>query len=296
MTEDFENFEFQKFDKIPRLRRNLTITEKLDGTNGQILVVNRELVQDWQLPLWPFIEAGNHFMLVGSRKRWLKLTKTGDNYGFCKWAAENREELCTLGEGRHYGEWFGQGIQRGYDMDKKVFALFNTGRWNEMNPAPACCSVVPVLMTGEFNNDIIQIALDDLAINGSTAAPGYKNTGPGTGPEGIVIFMAQARRLFKVTLENDAQPKSLPKPKKASTIMKTSKEWMKDYPLADIYDPDGWDRENYDFSFNVERITLAEFKYRFNRSTVQGIVTPAGEGDGGMIACQPTTDLKVEDV
>ena len=237
-------------------------------------------------------------MLVGSRKRWLKLTKTGDNYGFCKWAAANREELCTLGEGRHYGEWWGSGIQRGYGLEKddKRFSLFNTGRWNEMNPAPACCSVVPLICTGDMSDMLIESALIMLRNKGSLAAPGYQSTGPGTGPEGIVIFMAQARRLFKITLENDGQPKSLPKPKKASTIMKTSKEWMKDYPLADIYDHDGWDRENFDFSFNVERITLAEFKYRFNRSTVQGIVTPAGEGDGGMIACQPTTDFKVEDV
>jgi hypothetical protein len=33
-------------------------------------------------------------------------------------------------------------------------------------------------------------------------------------------------------------------------------------------DPDGWDRKNYEFSFNEEEITGEEFTSRLNRSTL----------------------------
>ena len=49
----------------------------------------------------------------------------------------------------------------------------------------------------------------------------------------------------------------------------TSKEWLqqpKYYGLV-VYDPDGWDRSNYEYSFNVELITEDEFKKRLARST-----------------------------
>ena len=60
----FEQPEFQKFPKIPRLNRGIIITEKIDGTNAQILIT----------------EDGQIF--PGSRKRWLQQTGRGDNYGF----------------------------------------------------------------------------------------------------------------------------------------------------------------------------------------------------------------------
>jgi hypothetical protein len=52
-------------------------------------------------------------------------------------------------------------------------------------------------------------------------------------------------------------------------LKKTSVEWHKElYPDYIILDPDGWDRTNYDFSFNEEKITEEEFKERFLRSTI----------------------------
>jgi hypothetical protein len=259
-----EDFEFHKFDKIPRLRRDVVITEKLDGTNGQILVVGKSLVEDWQIPLWPFIDANTHYLLAGSKNRWLDTTKNGDNYNFCRWVNAHKEELITLGEGRHFGEWWGQGIQRRYDMDWKAFSLFNTGRWHYKNPAPSCCNVVPVLAAGMLTDTLIETTMDDLGAGGSVASPGFMK------PEGIVIFMTQARRLFKITLENDGVPKSLPKPKKDSTVMKSSQNWMKDYPSLVLIDADGWDRSDFTWSFHVERITLAEFNYRVGQSTCEG--------------------------
>lgn len=56
-----------------------------------------------------------------------------------------------------------------------------------------------------------------------------------------------------------------------SKELKTSIEWYelipKEYGLV-IYDPDGWDRKNYEFSFNQELITKDEFKNRLFQSTV----------------------------
>jgi hypothetical protein len=56
-------------------------------------------------------------------------------------------------------------------------------------------------------------------------------------------------------------------------IKKTSKEWYELlYPNREIVimDPDGWDRSNWDYSWEEEMITENEFKMRLMRSTIQG--------------------------
>ncbi len=50
---------------------------------------------------------------------------------------------------------------------------------------------------------------------------------------------------------------------------KTSAEWIKQKPYLTILDPDGWDRKNFDYSFNQELITFEEFSRRLNVSTIQ---------------------------
>ena len=106
-----QNLEFREFPKIARLSREMIITEKIDGTNAQILIT-----EDGQI-------------LTGSRNRWI--TPQDDNYGFAKWVEENKQEILKLGVGRHFGEWWGGGIQRGYNLPKgeKRFSLFNVSRW-----------------------------------------------------------------------------------------------------------------------------------------------------------------------
>jgi len=37
-------------------------------------------------------------------------------------------------------------------------------------------------------------------------------------------------------------------------MKKVSSEWIKEYDCK-VLDPDGWDRKNYDYSFNEEKIT-----------------------------------------
>lgn len=175
--------DFAEFPKMPRLAREIIITEKIDGTNGQIA----------------FNEDGR--MFVGSRSRWI--TPEMDNHGFARWAYENEGELRNLGPGRHFGEWWGSGIQRGYGLQKgeKRFSLFNVSRWSDERPA--CCDVVPVLYRGLFHTDAAENALELLRTEGSRAAPGFMK------PEGIILFHIAGNFGFKRTLEKDDQPKSL---------------------------------------------------------------------------------------
>jgi len=50
-------------------------------------------------------------------------------------------------------------------------------------------------------------------------------------------------------------------------MKKVSSEWMKE-KNCEIIDPDGWDRKNYDYSFNQEKITREEFYRRLALSTI----------------------------
>lgn len=173
--------EFTPFPKIPRLKRDCVITEKLDGTNASVYIG----------------EDGEY--LIGSRTRWI--TPENDNYGFAKWATENRDELMQLGAGHHFGEWWGAGIQRRYDMPEKVFSLFNVDRWNAETPPPAICNVVPCLYSGPFSTDIVDEHIENLKMGGSVAAPGFMKA------EGVIVYLPAARELFKVTCEKDERPK-----------------------------------------------------------------------------------------
>ncbi len=177
--------EFKPFKKIARLSREIIITEKIDGTNASI-----------------FIGEDGEF-LTASRKRWI--TPENDNYGFSRWAYDNKEELLKLGVGHHYGEWWGSGIQRRYAMTEKVFSLFNVHRWSNSSIRPLCCRVVPTLYKGDFNTAKIEYIITLLKEGGSFAAPNFMK------PEGIVIYHPQGNIMFKKTIENDSSPKSLAK-------------------------------------------------------------------------------------
>jgi hypothetical protein len=109
-----------------------------------------------------------------------------------------------LGEGAHFGEWWGQGIQRGYAQTEKRFSLFNAWRWNDQNPnRPACCGVVPNLYSGPFNTNVTEEIMTGLRVGGSAAAPGFMK------PEGIIIYLSAARTYFKQTIEKDEEPKGM---------------------------------------------------------------------------------------
>ena len=168
--------EFKSFGKIARWSRDIVITEKLDGTNAAIYI------------------GENGEFLTASRNRFI--TPEDDNYGFSKWAHQNKDELMQLGVGIHYGEWWGAGIARRYDMDEKIFSLFNVGRWNETS-SPSCCRVVPTLYIGENTTAAINETLLDLKEHGSVASRGFMN------PEGVIIWHTAANIYFKKTILND---------------------------------------------------------------------------------------------
>ena len=178
------DIEFIGFPKISRLKRSCVITEKIDGTNAQIYIG----------------EDGR--ILAGSRNRWV--TPESDNFGWAAWVKANEKELLQLGPGRHYGEWWGQGIQRRYGLSEKRFSLFNSGRWsNPESGRPACCGVVPVLHVGPFTTDAVNNAIQELTSKGSVAAPGFMD------PEGVVVFHTASGTLQKVTCKNDETRKEL---------------------------------------------------------------------------------------
>lgn len=178
--------EFVKFGKIPRYNRKVIITEKIDGTNASIYIPGPE---DDPLP------DGLRF-LASSRTRWL-LPGEDDNYGFRAWCEANAEELVSvLGPGRHFGEWWGRGIQRGYGLDDRRFSLFNTSRWNDPDQRPSCCHVVPVLRITDMSLVTID-SLKELMLGGSRAAPGYDK------PEGVVLYHIAAGEYMKWTIGDD---------------------------------------------------------------------------------------------
>ncbi len=179
---------FEAFPSIARLSRSFVVTEKIDGTNALVCV----------------LEDGR--VLAGSRSRWI--TPEADNFGFAAWVKANENDLrAGLGIGMHYGEWWGAGIQRRYGLTEKRFSLFNTNRWGDEGvrdmtkypaPRPACCHVVPVLSWGQaFTTETVDATLEALRDLGSAAAPGFMD------PEGIVIWHEAARVLFKKTLGGD---------------------------------------------------------------------------------------------
>lgn len=171
--------EFVPFPKLSRLTRNCIITEKLDGTNAQVIIT----------------EDGE--IAAGSRTRIITPGKTTDNFGFATWVEEHKDQLVQLGPGRHFGEWYGQGIQRGYGLTERRFALFNVRKWNDENPPPGCCEVVPVIAETLFDTAAIEQEMDELRTNGSAAVPGFMD------PEGIVIFHTASGSLFKKTFVGD---------------------------------------------------------------------------------------------
>lgn len=188
--------EFIKFNKIPRLNRDCVITEKIDGTNSQIFIdyKDKQITDNY---VEPIVIVGDFSLWAGSRNRYL--TIDNDNFGFANWVKANAEELIQLGPGLHFGEWWGQGIQRGYGLKEKRFSLFNVHKWADNHPV--CCHCVPVLYEGTFDTDLINAEVKYLFSNGSHAAPGFMK------PEGIIIFHTAGNNLFKVTCEKDEKHK-----------------------------------------------------------------------------------------
>ena len=181
--------EFEAFPKISRLNREVTVSEKIDGTNAAVVITADD---------------------VYAQSRTRVITTKEDNAGFANWVEANKDDLrVQLGEGRHFGEWWGAGIQRRYGLTEKRFSLFNTFRWHgtpndgwRCIEAPLCFVVPTIAILPTFDTNSVNECIGRLKEGGSHAAPGFMN------PEGVVVFHGHSGSLFKVTIEDDENGKS----------------------------------------------------------------------------------------
>lgn len=177
--------DFQAWPKIPRGQgEGVTITEKIDGTNACIQIVDGVIVgiQSRNNHIYPCLLSGD---------------KSSDNAGFAAWVMDNEEGLLQLGDGHHYGEWAGPSIQKNpHKLEEKTFFLFNTFRWNEDNPnRPTCCSVVPVLYNGQYTDSCIKDTLT--ALWDTEVAKGCI-------PEGVIAYFHKTKRYEKHTFRDQS--------------------------------------------------------------------------------------------
>jgi hypothetical protein len=197
--------EHVEFPKISRWSRDIIVTEKIDGTNGQIAIALHDEDQ-WagNPPMATFdVDVVSYDVWVGSKNRWIYPGKQRDNHGFAQWVSDNLGDLVhTLGEGRHYGEVWGPGIQRGYGLKEKRFSLFNVTRWRDLPvTGKSLLYRVPILYEGPNVPGVVDKAMFDLELYGSQVSPGFMR------PEGIVIYHTAHGHTFKKTFEGDEKGK-----------------------------------------------------------------------------------------
>lgn len=204
--------EFKEWPKTTRLFRDIVITEKIDGTNAAVQIIKAESISHWShqdgtktffdpQPINVVVLDDGEVYVVYAQSRNRLIFPGQDNYGFAGWVSQHAHELVTfLGEGTHYGEWWGSGIQRGYGLTKgdKRFSLFNTHRFgNIYEDSHGLLHCVPVLYEGVFDQEFIEDTLTQLRLEGSEAELGFMN------PEGICIYHTQSKLVQKVTLDNN---------------------------------------------------------------------------------------------
>lgn len=180
--------EFRPWGSTDRFHKGLYVTEKIDGTNGCIAIGYRKVVAQ-------------------SRKR--SISPDNDNYGFAAWVHENAGVLeDTLGIGYHYGEWYGEGIQKNpLGIGGRHFGLFNAWHWgrpenlDSLSMVPGL-TVVPTLFDGTKNDaDIYTLPriVEDLAYYGSSV----QGSNPLAKPEGIIVWHRGTNTRYKILLDND---------------------------------------------------------------------------------------------
>lgn len=196
---DYTNLpEFQAWPKIPRLfgAKNIIVTEKVNGTNAAVVI--------------PEDDSG---VFAQSRKK--VITPGNDNFGFARYVAENEVLLKEiLGYGTHFGEWYGEGIQKNeLGITGKRFMLFNVTRWRELfseaddargtqaKLKSLSLDVATVLYEGIFDTTAVANTVNDLRNNGSQHVPGGK-------AEGVIVYHEASNQLFKVLCENDDMSKT----------------------------------------------------------------------------------------
>ena len=222
--------DFTYYPTTPRLSSGYIITEKLDGSHAAVVIESEawgyspayddpNLVAQVNGPElgeggYPVVQYN---LFAQSRNRFI--TPQADNFGFAAWVKANAEPLVRhLGPGRHFGEWWGHGIQRGYGLPRgeRRFSLFNVTRRNPLGSmadleahfaAPPAgreplfpdlpeLSTVPVISAADNDRSLramshmVDRALARLSLAGSLAAEFAR-------PEGIVLFHSRSNQVFK---------------------------------------------------------------------------------------------------
>lgn len=187
--------QFKGWGSTPRWHKGLTITEKIDGTNACIVIYDGQVKAQ-------------------SRKR--MITPDSDNFGFAKWVYDNAGVLMdTLGFGYHYGEWFGEGIQKNpLGIEGKRFALFHATKYTEDNGYELNkvdgLETVPLLFHGQANWMTVGDILQGLDTWGTNVIGAKSWTDEDTGfrhsakAEGIIVWHKETQQKYKILLEDDA--------------------------------------------------------------------------------------------
>lgn len=201
--------EFRNWGKTPRLFREVVITEKIDGTNCAVII--EKATKEGQGDAISFVHVDDTTYAVGaqSKSRLIYPGKTTDNYHFAQWVEENAEQLVReLGVGHHFGEWWGKGIQKRYDVGYRTFSLFNTARHGDvsfstgfLNGLAVGVEPVPVLFEGQLSEEVVHEVARELLKNGSVAAPFAPN------PEGVCIYHTQSKQIYKFTFDHNDKGK-----------------------------------------------------------------------------------------
>ena len=188
---------YPSFNSIERLENiYCVITEKIDGTNGLIEIHDSTI-------------DGVKF---GSRNRYI--TFENDNNGFANFFRHYTNQLFSLPNVieeepeypiRIYGEWFGCGIQRGYDLKDKFFMPFSTFYAEKLIEHQIPNIIKPSIMyTGKFSQEVVDTCMQILT-NGSLVIPEFKR------PEGIVIHFPKYNFRLKQTFEGSKWKQNISK-------------------------------------------------------------------------------------
>ena len=190
--------EYPSFASIERLENLYChITEKIDGTNGLIEI--------------------SRFVCFGSRNRYINTQD--DNSGFATFfskyqkeledifiAIDNEKQGCIEAPLLIYGEWFGKGIQRGYNLEAKFFMPFSEYFATKMIDAGIPHIEMPVtLYSGKFSIEALDGCMNKLKDEGSQVIPGYNR------PEGVVIYFPTYNFRLKETFEGPKWKGAIPK-------------------------------------------------------------------------------------
>lgn len=232
-NEEFENTmgQFRKWSSTPRWHKGLRVYEKIDGTNGCVIVQRVGLTDLGMVPkdAVAVLDDSQEFgYWVRAQSRSRIITPGNDNFGFAKWVHDNSWALAhVLDQGYHYGEWFGEGIQKNpLGIEGRRFYLFHAWYWARPENALKLSQSgvtglghVPVLHDpdthGEATWETIPAIMDDLAWYGTKVegavgvVSGYAHE-PDTmaRPEGIIVWHKDTQQKYKILLDNDSVHKN----------------------------------------------------------------------------------------